>query len=397
MTNSYLSQGDASKCYGCGVCAQACPQRAISMHPNQEGFVYPVLDDKKCVDCGLCKVVCPYDNPAHKLSPRHAYAMRYLNYKRYINSSSGGAFPAIADYILNKGGYVAGCIFDSSMVAVHVVTDDIDTVQRMSGSKYVQSNVLDIYPQIKSLLDIGHTVLFSGTPCQVAALRKFLKKPYDGLLTVDLICHGVPSPLLFKLYLTSVYGDKIEELKFRNKVLNGWCSQGSVRIRMGNGKFKIKKITPYTDSYYYYYYLQNNVSRMSCYKCAFAAKDRVSDITIGDYWNISDVLPTLDSRAGISAVLVNTLKGEDIIKELAPDIELYETSVDDVVRGNSNLSRSTVMPPERRYIYDHILKNGYLKTAREECNYQYVLPFLKKILPTSFKRAVREIIIKKRK
>lgn len=393
MLTSYLTTYNPEQCYGCRACEQVCPKNAISMTPNSEGFLYPVVDAMKCIDCSLCYKTCPYDNNAQKLMPLQAFALQYNDEERLISSSSGAAFPAIADYVLSQGGYVAGCIFNDRIEAVHVVTNDIVTVKKMSGSKYVQSDVQRVYSEVKHLLDIDKFVLFSGTPCQVAGLIKYLRKPYENLLTIDLICHGVPSPLLLESYINT-YKGRVSQLKFRDKKLNGWCSQGSLQIETVANKTKIKKISPYSDSYYYYYYLQNSVSRMSCYECAFSATTRVADITIGDYWNVRDVLPDLNVDKGMSVVLVNTVKGQEILNAISKNIKLYETTIEDAVKGNGNLQKPCEMPEQRLYIYDKIMKYGYAQTAKQECHYQYLIPILKRLMPASLKKVLRKIVSK---
>lgn len=393
MTTSFLQTDLLQECYGCRACEKICPKSAISIKPNSEGFIYPILDLDKCVDCGMCHNVCPYDNPPIEHSPIKAFAFQYHNNIKLLKSSSGGAFPAMADYILSKGGYVCGCIYNNNKEAIHVVSNHSDVVALMSGSKYVQSDLLNVYPEIKKLLDGRQLVLFSGTPCQVAGLLNYLKKTYDNLFTVDLICHGVPSPLLLKRYLDS-YKNEVVDLQFRDKMRNGWCSQGSIKIKYGSKKYKIKRISPYNDSYYYYYYLRNSVSRISCYSCAFATRHRISDITIGDYWNIQDIIPELNKAKGVSAVLANTNKGVSLIDKIKNDAILYETSIDDIVKGNGNLQKPCEMPIQRKYIYGKINELGFSKTARQECRFDYVLPLFRKLIPKSIKRTIKKLIYK---
>ena len=394
MLTSYLQTGQSQRCYGCRACEEICPKGAISMCQNSEGFLYPIVDINKCIDCSLCYTICPYDNPPTMQDPVRAYAMQYLKKNRLMKSSSGAAFPAIADYIKDKGGYISGCIFNDEIKAIHVVTKDMDIIARMSGSKYVQSDTLNVYTEIKELLERNEQVLFSGTPCQVAGLLRFLKKDYKNLITIDLICHGVPSPQLLKEYLSSTYKDKVVELKFRDKEKNGWCSQGNVKLESETKKIRFKTISPYTDSYYQYYYLKNSVSRMTCYECKFSTKKRVADFTIGDYWNIRDVLPDLNPKDGISVVLVNSQKGLEILDDISANVTLYETSVNDAVNGNGNLQKPCDMPSLRLNIYDKIKKNGYSSTAKNECHYQYVIPVLKKHIPTSLKKLILKLLHK---
>ena len=394
MIATYLSTKDEQQCYGCRACEQICPKSAISMSVNKDGFAYPLINIDSCVKCGACLKACPYENSSLVFRyPEFGYAIQYKNSNKLLNSSSGAAFPAIADYILAKGGYVAGCIFNEDFRAVHVVTNKPETVEKMSGSKYVQSDLNDVYSEIRRLLNLEKIVLFSGTPCQVAGLYSFLAKRYDNLITVDLICHGVPSPKLLEEYLSATYNGKIIDFKFRDKKLNGWSSAGSIVIQKKNGQIKKKRTSPSTDSYYYYY-LQNSVNRMSCYSCKFAAMKRVSDITIGDYWNIDKIFPNIDTRDGYSAVLVNTQKGQNVIDKIQPLIHSLNTRVEDIANNNGNLQRPSPLPEQRFYIYDKIKREGYLQVSKEECHYSFIESYLKRIMPHSIKKVIKKYMKK---
>lgn len=387
--NTYIKTQDPFKCYGCHSCENVCPQQAIQMKPNEEGFLYPVIIEENCVHCGLCVKACPYDSPSTANTPVRAVASQYKNRDVLLSSSSGGLFSALADYILSKDGYVAGCIFDDSFSAIHILTKQRLSVEKMRGSKYVQSTMGDVYKQIQQVLLEGSLVLFTGTPCQVDGLKTFLRKEYDNLYTVDLICHGVPSQKILEDYLNTVRGKKgeVTELTFRNKKRNGWCSQGSI----GYGR-KIKTITPFNNSYYNFYYLQNNINRYCCYECRYSNLKRVGDITIGDYWNIVDVLPKVNTTDGYSAVLINTDKGDKLFNGIAGNLSVYETALEDVVRGNENLSTPCSMPESRKDIYSKILQNGYEETAKKECKYQYIKPFIRKYMPKGLKKLIKRIL-----
>lgn len=391
MITTYLKTSNKNSCYGCRACEVNCPKGAISMQSDKEGFLYPVLDKDKCIDCSICYNTCPYDNAPQFFMPLEGYALQYDDRERLIQSSSGAAFPAFADYILKQGGYIVGCIFNEDIKAVHVVTNDETIVKQMSGSKYVQSDTIDTYQMTKELLLSDHLVLFSGTPCQIAGLLKYLKKPYENLITVDLICHGVPSPSLLQGYLAATYEGSVLDVKFRDKKTNGWCSQGCVQYRAVNGKIKKNKTSPYTDSYYYYY-LQNSISRYCCYECQFSTATRVSDITIGDYWNVRDVMPEFNPTHGVSAVLINSDKGRKILDSIRTSVILKESDIKDIVKGNGNLQKPCDMPPQRNYIYENIEKYGYAEVARQECKYQYVIPFVKKLMPSFIKKGIKKIV-----
>ena len=385
---SYLLTRDPASCYGCRACEQICPQQAIAMKENSEGFVYPELIEEKCIKCNLCAKVCPYDSPSSANMPIRAVAAQYKDREALLSSSSGGVFSALADYVISNNGYVAGCIFDESLSATHILTEKKELVERMRGSKYVQSDLKDVYSQVQARLKDGATVLFTGTPCQVDGLRSFLKKEYDNLITVDLICHGVPSQRMLDLYVESVSEKKgnVSDIKFRDKRRNGWCAQGSItRSR------KTKTISPFNSSYYYFY-LQNAISRMSCYSCKYSAVSRVGDLTIGDYWNIADEFPELDVSLGFSAILVNTEKGERVLAKISDKLSTYEASLESVVKGNGNLSAPSPLPESRRDIYSRVSQEGYASVAKKDCKYQYVRPFIRKHMPKGLKKLLKKVL-----
>ena len=388
MTKYLLTNNDKD-CYGCRACEQICPQHAISIKPNEEGFLYPVLEANKCVNCGLCVKVCPIENVSETNTPIAVYAAQFKNEEELLESSSGGVFSALAEYILLKNGYVAGCVFDNNLVALHILTSDKDEVKKMRGSKYVQSDTGNIYTEIRNFLESEKLVLFTGTPCQVDGLRRYLRKDYDNLVTVDLICHGVPSPRLLSNYLTVTTEKKgrVSSLRFRDKKRNGWCSQGSICC---NGK--IKTISPYNNSYYYYYYLQNSVSRMCCYSCKYSSVERTADITIGDYWNIEDIISGIDTKNGFSALLINTAKGERILNAIYDKMYLYETSLDEVVRGNGNLSSPSKLPVQRKAIYLRIEQEGWTALEKTECKYNRLFPFVSKYIPKRIKKFLKKVV-----
>lgn len=395
MRNTFLTTGSSNTCYGCRACEQACPKFAIRIEPNHEGFLYPIINESLCIDCGLCVKVCSYDSFNETFLPDKAFAIQYKKRDRLLESASGGAFPVLADYILKNGGYVSGCIFDEKFKAVHIVTSNYDDVKKMSGSKYVQSDLSDTYSKIKDLLLSDKLVLFSGTPCQVAGLLKYLRKPYSNLYTLDLICHGVPSPFLLKEYLNNTYeGNRIIDFKFRDKKNNGWCSQGTVTLQKKNGKFLKRKTTPFRDSYYNLYYLQNCVSRYSCYECKFSCSARVSDLTIGDFWNIREISSLFNYNNGVSAVLINTEKGLSLFNSVKELLIMSETTVSNVVAGNPNLRKPCEKPIARHDFYSDLEKYGYNGIVKKYCKFQYVLPVIRKLIPSVLKKKIRLLLSK---
>ncbi len=389
----YLLTKNLKKCCGCSACEQVCPKNAIALKPNEEGFLYPVLDEELCIKCGLCKSVCPYDNKNDLKEPEEVYAIQYKEQDILKKSSSGAAFSALADFVLAGGGAVAGCIFDETIRAVHIVTDKKELVEKMRGSKYVQSEMGDTFRSIKAILDDGRLVLFTGTPCQVGGLKNYLKKDYENLYTVDLICHGAPSPLLLKEYIKEIRETKgeIVSLRFRNKEQNGWCSQGSVTYN-SKGKSKSFTITPFNNSYYNLYYMENCVSRYSCYSCPYATEKRVGDITIGDYWNIDERLSFNEYKEGMSVALINTEKGNKLLSEVKDNLRIYKSDLEHAVKGNGNLKAPNKMPEKRKDIYIKIKETGYDSAVKDYCKFSYFVPFLKKHMPKSLKQTLKKFL-----
>lgn len=385
----YLKNGSAGDCYGCYACEQICFQHAILMKENEEGFIYPVLNVDKCIDCGLCAKICPVENISSVNIPIKVYAAQNKNISVLLDSSSGGLFSAFAEQIVSDGGYVVGCIFNEKLKAVHVLTSNKEIVEKMRGSKYVQSDMGGIYSQIKAYLIADHWVLFTGTPCQVDGLKRFLRNDYEKLITIDLICHGVPSPLLLSDYLKSASERRgeVTDIRFRDKKRNGWRSQGSISYNN-----KVKTISPYNSSYYYYYYLQNSVSRICCYSCKYSSVKRVSDITIGDYWNIEKVMPEINSKNGYSVCLINTIRGNKFFDNVKDKLYYYETTLEDAVKGNGNLSSPCPMPSDRKDIYYRIKKEGWAQVEKTEFKPKKFLPFIQKCVPKSIKRGIKKIL-----
>ena len=391
--NTYLTDKQLNTCYGCRACEGACPKGAIEIKPDSEGFLYPVLNKEHCVNCGICEKVCPFASDDFSSDAQAVYAVQYKETEKLMASSSGGAFSAVADYVLQKGGYVAGSVYDENLKVVHIIGNNENDVARMRGSKYVQSDTADTFNQAKALLEKGELLLYTGTPCQIAGLKAFLCKDYENLITVDLICHGVPSQKLFNDAISlheKRVGGKAVYFNFRDKQSNGWITRGTVCFNVGS-KAKIKKISPY-DDYYYYYYLQNSVSRMSCYSCKYAQKKRVSDITIGDFWNIEKALPNFDSRDGVSVMILNTEKSKEIFTEISEKLNFEESTIEIAANGNGNLQRPTEMPAKRVETYKKINSIGFENAAKQDCKLSYIKPAVKRMVPKTLKKKIKKLI-----
>lgn len=296
------------KCSGCAACANICPVKAISMIENEDGFYVPFINQEKCTKCGLCERTCPQCNEVIKNNKNpDCYAVMADDAIR-ATSSSGGAFTRISEEVFNRGGVVCGAAFDENWTVKHIIIDNPDDMKKLRGSKYVQSFISEtLYREIKSYLEAGRWVLFSGVPCQVSGLKKYLGKDYDTLLTVDIICSKVPPKKLFDKFLKDTYGDgEITDIKFRDKN-NGWnCSTTTITVDGVEQKSRM----------WFRMYLNSLSMNESCVHCKYMSVDRISDITIGDFWGIERVRPDLNDKKGTSCVLLNTAKGRMIFEKL---------------------------------------------------------------------------------
>lgn len=315
------------KCTGCMACVQICPVKALSVCRSEDGFDYPRLTGN-CIGCGKCLSVCPKENAVKSNEAITVYAGSDNRSSVIEKSASGGFFYAAAEAIINIGGVVFGCAWNSKNEAEHIRVVKFDELAKLQGSKYVQSRIGNTFAEAKKDLENGLSVLFSGTPCQIAGLKGFLSVEYSNLFTLDLVCHGVPSQQFLDTYLAQVElnsGATVSEISFRDKQINGWALIGSIKFK--NIKHRSIVIHP-GNSFYYYYFDTGNIYRPSCYTCKYASPERVGDITIGDYWGIEkekDIQHKLPIINGVSMVMVNTTTGEDLISRIGTNMILYQT------------------------------------------------------------------------
>lgn len=329
---------DKKDCAGCFACYNICPKNAIDMVEDKHGFKYPVVDEKKCIKCGLCSKVCPIHNSNENNNSIKAYACKNLNEEVRINSSSGGIFGAIASEILKQNGIVVGAILDETNIVRHICIDKIEQLPFLYGSKYVQSSINNIYSETKKYLEDGKKVLFTGTPCQVEGLYAFLQQDYENLYTQDLICHGVPSPKVWKMYLDNIskkYNTRIKKIEFRNKD-NGWKDFNLKMIFEDNTILE----ESHNKNIFMRLFLGNIILRDSCYSCKFKKIHRRSDITLADFWGIENVVPEFDDDKGVSVLLINSDKGQEILNKIKNNIIHKEVDISDVIRYNENAIES---------------------------------------------------------
>lgn len=333
-----------SDCCGCGACLNICPRNAIKMVADEYGFLYPQIDDTLCVGCRKCMTVCAFQNINEENTPLSTYVAVSKNKEQSVKSASGGIFASLAEDFINKGGVVFGASFDEDRGVLHQRVDKIENLYLLQGSKYVQSKIGSTYKEAKKLLTAGEKVLFSGTPCQVAGLRSYLGKEYDGLLTVDIICHGVPSEKMFQSYLHFIedkYKGKLTYFTFRDKKI-GWGINGKAIFEAQAGKRKSVTLWQ-SGSSYLFYFIKGWIYRENCYKCKYAGVHRPGDITLGDYWGIEKQHPEYlngadgwDEGNGISVVIANTAKGLEVLNEI-DGLEMRSSTFEKAAYGNKQL------------------------------------------------------------
>ena len=350
-------------CSGCYSCVSACPQKCITMKNDNEGFWYPDIDEKLCIQCGLCEKKCPIINmPRSQKSESDisAYAAYTKDPQIREKSSSGGLFTEIANYVLHREGVVFGAAFDDDLNLKHMSVESIEDIEKLQGSKYIQSNIGTAYQDAKNYLDANRLVLFTGTPCQIAGLYSYLGKQYDNLITQDIVCHGVPSPIVWKRYIKhqeSLAGSKIQRVNFREKI-SGWKDYSIGLVFLNRRKYtKLIREDLYMQSF-----LKNLSLRPSCYACSFKKKIRQSDFTLADFWGIEKVFPEMDDDKGISLVLANSDKGQAIFSEISENIYYRPVDIDEAIRYNSAATAS----PEKsiqRDLFMQSIGNDDFKTV----------------------------------
>ena len=384
---------DKQNCYGCSACASVCNKNAITLISDNEGFLYPSVDVTKCIECGLCEKVCPFGEPYNietYITPE--FYATYDVFNR-VGSSSGGIFYTLSEYaIKEKNGWVFGAAFDENMKLHHVGVHTINELAPLRGSKYVQSNLNGVFVQIKKLLNEEEFVFFVGTPCQIAGLRSFLKKDYDNLLLADVVCHGVPSQLMFdihKNYLEKKYKSKVVRYQFRDN--EGWSGCEIVDF-VNHPQVKNRS---YALSPFLYSFMQGYTCRESCFNCSFSTIPRQGDITLGDYWGVRTIFPKIDASRGVSLVIVNTIKGKSIWEEVRKPLLCYQSNVENATKENQNLIEHMKRPLLRSGIYERINKEGYECIAKKEFKHpKYMKIWLentaRNLLPVSVVKILKE-------
>ncbi len=357
---------DINKCTGCGLCAEICPKKCIDMAPLEGGFLYPYIDIEKCINCDLCRKKCPVNKEKVQTKPLSSYAFKDKNIDDRVKSASGGAASVFAKAVLENGGAYTGVRYNEHFDVVHDVCDNLQNIDLYRDSKYIQSNTNGIFEKIKSNLEKGKNVVATGTPCQIAAIHSYLGKTYDNLILCELICHGVPSPLIFKCYLKDVekaQKKKIKEFYFRDKT-NGW-QKSNVKIIFDD---KSEQIIERKDCDFYRLFGNNIFFRKCCHACNFKNFNTHADIIIGDYWGIEKKYPDFADKTGCSVVIVNTKKGQDFFDSVAHNADVLETDIDFAIETHPKLHKSIPESIYRKAFFNILKPNG--------CGYERALSLL---------------------
>lgn len=366
---------EKESCFGCTSCICICPVEAIKMESDIEGFKYPSIDESICIQCNRCKNVCPALKSKKSINNQYFYAVK-ANDSIRKNSASGGAFKLIADYILCQKGYIIGATIDEKIKIKHIIVSTLEESNKLQGSKYVQSELGRIFIKVKSLLDKGKFCLFSGTPCQVFGLKSFLGKEYKNLVTVDLICHGVPSPSVYEEYIKWIekkVNKKIVNFQFRNKDIN-WTDY-AVTIKYDDGDIKTATLSSLS---FMKLFSKNLILRPVCYSCPFANLNRQSEFTVGDYWGCEKYYPNFYDKNGVSLLIVNSEKANNMCNAFFETAEIKQIKKEEALQNM--LLKPTHVNKNRKKFFKLFNEKGYKKVAQKygENNFYGLMKLIRK-------------------
>lgn len=388
MEEKYIKITDKKDCTGCRACEQICPVNAITMKEDDEGFIVPTVDLEKCINCGLCKKTCGqidrfYNND--NLEEKIFYGVKPKNVEISSKSTSGGIAYLISKYIIEQGGIVFGSAYDENLMPRQIYATNLEELQQLRGSKYVTSDTLNTFTEVKKFLEEGKKVLYTGVPCQIGGLKKFLKKDYDNLYTIDIICHGVPSQKIFKKYIEYMeekLGEKILNYNIRSKNKIKWGMGFCAEITTKNKtKFSKADFDPY-----YTAFLKGKIYRESCYDCKYGNLNRIGDITLGDLWGIEQFDYDFYDENGVSLAVINTKKGKDIFEDIKENVEYRSYKEENATKFNGNLKHPTSRPNIRGDIYKQLDKMEFSKYAKKYLSNKNKIKYIiKDIMPKNIK------------
>ena len=362
---SFLQDNLKNHCSGCGACAQVCAANAVKLKEDDDGFVYPEIDSEKCINCDRCVSACPFNKDIEENDFQRYFAAKSKDKNVIKNSSSGGAFYEISKTLFGENYIIFGAEMTEDLKVRHTCIEDFSEIHKLQKSKYVQSDTGNTFRKIRALLKENKKVLFSGTPCQVKGLKGFLGRDYDGLVTVDIVCHGVPPQKLFDKYtdeLSAELGEKVTSFTFRNKknFEKKSCNQKTVLIKTESGKETVKEVL---QCEYLAAFHEALFYRQSCGECPFACTDRVGDITLADFWGAEKFFPDFDDGKGLSLVIANTEKGMEILEKT--DMEFRETGWENAVKYNAQLRRPVRFHKNRDEFFELNKTQSFCKSVRE--------------------------------
>lgn len=375
---------ELNKCTGCFACKNICPKGAIDVTQDLLGKTIPEINDN-CIDCGLCVKICPVNKGLDLNYPIKCYATKSLD-DSDKDCSSGGIATAFSRYVVNNNGYVYGAAFDNYELVAHKYIDSIDGLNDLKGSKYVQSYVGDTYKQVKEQLKYKF-VLYIGTPCQIAGLKSFLNKDYDNLITVDLICHGTPPVSYLKEHIKSLNINDYDNLSFRGKYDFKLCLYD-------NNNLVYQKSNE--DDFYFSSFFKGLTYRDNCYDCKYAGINRVSDITIGDFWGLDEKILNDNFNGKASVVLINSKKGMKFFENVKDKMIVIERNIDEAVKGNDQLRHPSPKHKLRHKFEDEYKANGFSKAIRKVYGKQIAINKILR-LPAVYQLRQLRYNLKKRK
>lgn len=362
---------DDSFCTGCMACEKSCPKQAISIKTNSEGFIYPVIDLSNCVECNACRNVCPINNkPKCEKGPRSAYIARIRDEKARIECTSGGAVTAMAEKVIMRHGVVYGAVYDENMKVVHKRIVDIQDLHAFSGSKYVQSDLGDVFESIKKDMQMNKMLLFCGTPCQTAGLVNYLHGNTNGIILVDFVCHGVPSPMLWDQYIKCQkykYGT-LKAVNFRSKQFGYHVA--TMQECYDSGR---KVIGSARTNMMLRCYFNDIADREACYKCQFKTINRCTDLTVFDSWHASAICSRVkDDNKGFTNIIVQSSKGKDFLLQCEDKLELFEGNLEMAVQLDGNMVCNSVTRPKVRDVfYQELYEIGLIDTVDKYLHITY--------------------------
>lgn len=358
-------------CYSCGLCESVCPTGAIVMQPDVDGFLVPKVSEEKCIHCGKCDNACIHLNvkePEANVYGATAYAAYNLDEQTRLSSSSGGLFKLLADLFIENGDFVCGCVLNEDMMATHIVSNCSDDIKRMMGSKYVQSDIRGCYLKIKSILNNGNKVLFSGTPCQARSMLQYIGNN-PNFYTMTVICHGVTSPMMWKKHIDEIEAKhgRISDFKFRDKTI-GWrdtCNQ--VQLISNKAILKILSV----DAFYQKAFIKSLLVKERCLSCVYKGKNIETDMILGDFWGLPSHYSAMDDDKGLSCVLTLTSKGNLIYNAISNKIKSVKVDRDIIFHGNARLMTPTSAHPKRGEFFGDVLME---KDSLSNLLFQYIGP-----------------------